>query len=184
MSNLIYIKPPGSDNSAAGFESPLAMIKECHRRIESQCQTLKRMVPHLKIHGSDVAAIQAANAVMRYFELAAPLHHADEERDLFPAMIESMAGSDAVCLHIIINDLLAEHEEIDQVWRSLNTTLRIIASGQSIMLDETTVDIFETLHVRHIACEEQEVLPMAERLLSDRTLAEIGRSMQARRLIH
>lgn len=34
---------------------------------------------------------------MRYFDTAAR-HHEDEEQDLFPALLESMAGSDAVCL--------------------------------------------------------------------------------------
>jgi hypothetical protein len=55
-------------------------------------------VPHLAAHGADEEARAAAASVMRYFDSSANHHHDDEEHDLFPALIESMAGSDAVCL--------------------------------------------------------------------------------------
>ena len=46
---------------------------------------------------------------MRDFDTSARHHHDDEERDLFPALIESMAGSDAVCLRELTAALTAEH---------------------------------------------------------------------------
>jgi hypothetical protein len=41
------------------------MLKECHRRVEDQCDTLLRLVPHVAAHGSDAAAAEAAAAVVR-----------------------------------------------------------------------------------------------------------------------
>jgi len=89
---------PGFSVPAAGTEAPPEMLSACHRRVEHQCATLRRLVPHLAAHGADSAARTATTNVWRYFETSAKHHHADEEEDLFPAPLESMAGSDAVCL--------------------------------------------------------------------------------------
>jgi hemerythrin-like domain-containing protein len=175
------IAPPGSGAAAVGFDSPLAMLAECHRRVERQCATLARLAPHLAANGSDTAAREAALGVLRYFETAAPNHHADEEQDLFPALIESMAGSDAVCLRQIIDRLLAEHRALDQRWAALRRTLRAVADGQAAALDGADVEAFSALYARHIALEEGELLPMAARLLADDELRRIGDAMRARR---
>lgn len=89
---------PGHSAPAVGFEVPLEMLAACHLRVQDQCSTLLRLVTHIAAHGPDRPAQEAATAVMRYFDTSARHHHDDEERDLFPALIESMAGSDAVCL--------------------------------------------------------------------------------------
>ena len=98
---------PGQNHPSASFEVPLEMLAACHQRIVQQCDTLNRLLPHLAAHGADLQAQQAAQAVLRYFDQAAVDHHADEEQDLFPALLESMAGSDAVCLRELIDVLFA-----------------------------------------------------------------------------
>jgi hemerythrin-like domain-containing protein len=107
---------PGHSAPTAGFEAPLEMLSACHYRIERQCSTLRRFVPHLATHGTDIEARTAAPHVMRYFDTSAKHHHADEEENLFPALIESMAGSDAGCLRELIEGLSAEHRKIAARW--------------------------------------------------------------------
>lgn len=181
MAGLLHIAPPGPAVAAAGFDAPLAMLAECHRRVERQCATLARLVPHLAAHGSDAAAREASTAVLRYFDTAAPKHHADEEEDLFPALIESMAGSDAVCLRDIIGALHADHRELDRRWALLRRSLSAIASGEPATLRADDVQAFGDLYAQHIAREEGELLPMAERLLDEATLGRIGAAMRRRR---
>ena len=82
---------PGHTAPDGGFEVPLEMLSACHHRVERQCATLRRLVAHLATRGADADAAAAAAAVLRYFDSAAKDHHADEEQDLFPALIESMA---------------------------------------------------------------------------------------------
>lgn len=180
MTTLVNIGSPGSQ-SPVTFDTPLAMLAECHRRIEKQCRTLERLVPHLEEHGSDQAAAQAATAVLRYFEEAAPKHHADEEQDLFPALIESMAGSDAVCLRQLIDGLQEQHLAFERKWAALRPVLQAVAAQQPATLNGAEVQDFCALYAGHISREEGELLPMAERLLSDEALTAIGRAMQARR---
>lgn len=172
---------PGHSAPAAGFEVPLEMLAACHLRVESQCATLRRLVPHLVRHGADRQACDAARAVMRYFDTSARDHHADEEVDLFPALIESMAGSDAVCLRGLTAALCADHRELEHRWHALRRTLEQVAGGSTSALAADEVEDFVGLYERHIAREEAELLPMAARLLGDAELDRIGLAMRRRR---
>ena len=171
---------PGS-GSAAGFDEPLEMLSACHERIQKQCATLRRLPAHLAAHGADEDARQAATNVMRYFDTAGRNHHADEECDLFPALLESMAGSDAVCLRDIIAVLTREHREVDSAWRNVRAQLESLTRGDASALDASAVDDLISRHARHIAREEEELLPMAKRLLSEDQVQALGRAMRARR---
>lgn len=175
---------PGHSAPTAGFEVPLEMLSACHLRIERQCSTLRRLVPHLTTHGADDEARTAAANVLRYFDTSAKHHHADEEVDLFPALIESMAGSNPVCLRELTAALAAEHRELEARWQRVRVVLERVVAGDLVSLEaeeaedvEALVDLYE----RHIEREEQELLPMAARLLSDDDLERVGRAMRERR---
>jgi len=157
------------------------MLAACHHRVESQCETLARLVPHVATHGSDENARVAAAAVLRYFDTAAVHHHADEEVDLFPALIESMAGSDAVCIQSLVASLQADHRTLESLWRRLRPALQKIAAGEAQPLLADDVTPLVDLYALHMAREEAELLPMAARLLNDTALDEVGRAMRARR---
>ena len=172
---------PGHSAPAAGFEVPLAMLSACHYCIEHQCATLRRLIAHLPTHGADTEARTAANAVMRYFDTSAKQHHIDEEIDLFPALIESMAGSDAVCLRGMTDRLTADHRELDAHWQRLRIGLERVVAGDSVSLRAADVEALVSLYEQHINSEERELLPMAARLLSDDALERIGRAMRKRR---
>lgn len=175
------VELPGHSAPTAGFEVPLEMLAACHLRVESQCATLLRLVPHVAAHGADEPAREAAAAVLRYFDTAAVHHHADEEVDLFPALIESMAGSDAVCLRELVAALTADHRELERRWRGLRRALEALANGHGATLAADEVQAFVQRYQEHIAREEAELLPMAARLLSDAELDRIGLAMRARR---
>lgn len=172
---------PGHGAPAVGFEVPLEMLAACHGRVQHQCETLLRLRDHLRDHGPDLPAQEAARAVMRYFDTAARHHHEDEEQDLFPALLESMAGSDAACLREITAALCSDHRALEQRWAALRQGLRQVAEGSAPALDGAEVSGFVQAYAQHIAREERELLPMAARLLSAAELDRIGLAMRARR---
>lgn len=172
---------PGHHAPAAGFEVPLEMLAACHGRVQAQCSTLQRLLPHLAAHGADNAAREAATAVMRYFDTAAVHHHADEEQDLFPALLEAMAGSDAVCIRDLTRSLASEHRLLEAHWQRLRAALAAVAAGDPGPLAPALVQHFTALYADHIAREEAELLPMAARLLDDATLDRVGLAMRQRR---
>lgn len=172
---------PGHGAPAVGFEVPLEMLSACHGRVERQCQTLRRLVPHLAAHGSDTDARKAAANVMRYFDTAAQDHHADEEVDLFPALLRAASGDDADHARTLVAQLLAEHRELAMHWQCVRGMLERIAAGESAALASTEVEAMVTRYEQHIAREEGDLMPMAARLLGPATLDDIGRAMRRRR---
>lgn len=172
---------PGHSASAAEFEVPLEMLHACLARIERECATLQRLLLHLAKHGADSEARSAAACVMRCFDTAARDHYADEEQDLFPALIESMAGSDAVCLRELTAGLAAEHRELEARWQRVRAALGRVVAGDSVSIEAASVQMLVGLCLRHIERVESELLPMAARLLSDEDLDRVGRAMRERR---
>ena len=172
---------PSFSAPAVGFEAPLEMLFACHDRIERQCATLRRLVPHLITHGANEEARAAAANLMRYFDTSARHHHADEEEDLFPALIESVAGSDAVCLRELVEALKEDHRALEASWQRVRVVLEQVVAGQSVALASEDVEALVGLYERHIEREEGEVFPMAARLLSEDDLARVGRTMRERR---
>jgi hemerythrin-like domain-containing protein len=172
---------PGFHSPSASTEAPLEMLSACHGRVERQCQTLQRLVAHLQANGADEAAQSAAGAVMRYFDTAARDHHADEEQDLFPALLEAVAGSDAVCLQALVQGLTDEHRQMEQQWSALREVLQPLSEGQATTLSAAAVERFVQAYASHIEREETELLPTAARLLGDADLARLGRAMRERR---
>lgn len=172
---------PGHAAPTASTDVPLEMLAACHLRIRHQCATLRRLADYLPTRGSDEQAQQAATAVLRYFDTAAAHHHADEEEDLFPALLESVAGSDPVCIRELIYTLEREHRRLDAAWRHLRKALVDIADGRQAVLDPAQVDGFVQAYERHIELEEADLLPLADRLLDQRQIEALGLAMRSRR---
>jgi len=85
---------------------------------------------------------------MRYFDTAASDHHADEEEDLFPALLEAVAGSDAVCIREMTRALVAEHRQLERHWPTLRRALVQVASGLADSLPLTELQAFVELYER------------------------------------
>ena|SRR5450830_20119 len=175
---------PGFQTPAAGFEVPLEMLSACHGRVERQCQTMLRLVPHLAANGPDQAAREAAQNVMRYFDTSAKHHHADEEEDLFPALLQSAPVTDLAQLRELIDALRAQHRQLEQAWAQLRPKLEGISLATKAELDAHEVGRMVDLYRSHIAREEAELLPLAARLLGQAQLETVGRAMRLRRGIH
>lgn len=178
MNDLGLLEPAAP---VVGFEAPLEMMAASHRRIEELCATLMRLVAHLDSDGADLHAQQAASALMHGFDEATTQHHAEQESDLFPALIDSMAGSDAHCLQALTQGLAAEHRQFEQRWRVLRRWLSQVAGGQSSAAPGADPAAFVDACRQYMARERAELLPMAARLLSDAELDRIGQAMRARR---
>ena len=143
---------------------------------------LRRLVPHVAAHGVDRAASEAAQAVLRYFDLAAPDHHADEEQDLFPALLESMAGSDAVCLRELIVALtLAAPRARSPLAGAAPGAGCASPPAKPWRWTRRWCGGWSRAYRQHLAREDAELLPMAARLIGDAPLQQIGRAMRLRR---
>lgn len=166
---------------APDFSRPLEALKACHARIRSQCDTLRQLVLHMNEHGGDAQARQAAAGVMRYFDTAARHHHEDEEDDLLPRMMSAATRSRGTQLTRLVADIATEHRMMSKLWIDLRAALQEISAGEAVQLDPLSVDRFVKLYLTHMALEESNVIPLAEMLLDNAALAELGASMARRR---
>lgn len=172
---------PGFSAPAAGFEAPLEMLAACHGRVERQCETLLRLVPHLAANGPDAAAREAAQNVMRYFDTSARHHHADEEEDLFPALLDAAPAAELPALRKLVAALQAQHRELEQAWGEVRRMLDGVQLGTRRELDAAAVERLVGLYRCHIAREEAELLPPAAHILGPAQLDRVGGAMRARR---
>jgi len=166
----------------AGFDEPLEMLLACHRRIEKQLETLKRLRAHLATEGVDPEASAAAQSVLRYFGKSAADHHHDEEQDVFPLLEERMGTSgDAVRFRALRACLEADHRELEGAWHRLKKPLEGVAEGLMRTLPETDVRAFASAYANHILAEEMALTEFFQRWLDDRDREALGRAMAARR---
>ena len=167
--------------NAPSLEEPLEMLEACHERIEAQLRTLERLLDYLPRHGADEQARQAASNVLRYFELAGPNHHEDEERNLFPTLIELAGAEDAAAVRALVADLLADHVRMAEALDVVRRQLAPIAEGIAAALEENSVRRLSGLYRQHIGKENRGLLPLARRLLSQADVDALSRAMTARR---
>jgi hemerythrin-like domain-containing protein len=163
-----------------GADGPLELLSRLHARTLRHCAMLRQLATHMAECGSDEEARRDARTLLHYFDIGPPQYHSDEEEDLFPALLESMAGSDPVCLRDLATTMAREHRTLESMWARLRKTLAAVAGGQEASLDGAEVEAFVALNQSHIEREETELLPMASRLLTDDALAQVRESMRER----
>ena len=168
----------------AGFDEPLEMLQGCHRRIERQLETLRRLRIHLAERGVDPEASVAAQAVLRYFALAAANHHEDEEKDLFPMLEARIADAgEADRFRAFREGLENDHRALEAAWARVRKPLEAIADGLSRPLPDADVQAFVSAYERHILAEEATLLELCNRWLGDADRETLGRAMAARRKV-
>jgi hemerythrin-like domain-containing protein len=166
----------------AGFDDPLEMLLGCHRRIERQLETLKRLRMHLEKKGVDAEASSAAEGVLRYFGKAAANHHDDEERDLFPLLEQRIEDpGERARFQQFRDGLLADHRVLEAAWQRIRKPLEGIAEGLARPLTDADVQAFVDGYTRHILTEEKTLREFFDRWLGDDDRQALGRSMAARR---
>lgn len=172
--------------AAPGPDDPVGMLMACHRRLEGRLETLTRVVEVYRLRDEERydQAAGAIGLVIRHLHGPTRTHHEDEELSLFPRMI----AHDAEAAGKVIAALEAEHETLESRWAALLPILVGLAEG-----DEPTdalvaqlaagVEALVAAYRAHIRIEDEELYPMAKRLLADTDIAAVGREMAARRHI-
>jgi hemerythrin-like domain-containing protein len=166
---------------APDFSQPLDLLSACHRRIGDFTGMLLKLPDHLRQHGTDAEAIQAAERALKYFDTAGQHHHDDEEENLFPMLRDAATRQGNAEILVLLDDLLAQHVEMNQSWQALRPLLQDLAQGKTIFVESLPVQQFANLYRRHIPLEENFILPFAERTLTPSQIAALGKAMAHRR---
>lgn len=172
---------PGFDTPAVGFEQPFELLAACHERVRCSLGLLDRLIAHIDHYGHDANARSAASDVLRYFDLAAPLHHQDEELHVFPLL----AGGVDTDLAATVAALHADHLQMQALWDDLRTPLcawaRPCATGVISGAARHQAAEFARLSLAHVQTEERVVFPAARARIDATRLARMSADMQGRR---
>lgn len=165
---------------APSFAQPLDMLTACHDRLQRMLALLDRLRAYLPQHGADAQARQAAIDVMRYFDVASPAHHRDEELHVFPPLLAPGAPAQAE----LVARLLRDHQAMDAAWTPARAVLSAIAEGTLAALPaqaQAALDRFASLHADHLRAEEAMAYPAVRALLPPDAVAAMGAEMASRR---
>ncbi len=145
----------------ADFNDPLALLRDCHRRIEHFLNVLIRVVHEAHGGALDEPHRQALESALLYFKFAAVRHTHDEEQSLFPRM-RAVRDGEVDAVMAALDELEADHvsahvahhrvEEICRQWLAENR----LPAG----LTEDLVGILDRLaevYHRHIALEDSRI---------------------------
>jgi hemerythrin-like domain-containing protein len=159
---------------AASFDQPFELLAGCHDRVRRSLALLQRLVEHVRAHGADAQARSAADDVLRYFDIAGPQHHLDEEKHVLPLL---EASGDAALIDAA-HKLRADHRQLDAQWQTLRGLLVTLDDVDALARE---ADAFVALYDTHLPLEDELVFPAAQRLMPARGLDAMSREMAARR---
>lgn len=167
----------------AGFDDPIGMLKDCHRRIEQFLHVLCLVVeraPGRKLTEEEAGAVRSA---LNYFKIGGQRHTADEEESLFPRMRAQQATATAVKE---IEALELDHRQADDLHVAVENLYTSWLAGKAPSAEElrqlrAATERLKQLYEGHIRIEESLVFPRAAEGLDTQALAAIGEEFRARR---
>lgn len=159
---------------------PFDVLDACHQQMVTALAQMSDLVAHLQNHGVDGQAQAMAKNIFMFFMNTARQHHIDEERHVFPALINS--GNDDLVQATL--RLQQDHSWIEEDWLELAPQFESIAAGYNwFNIDQLAlaVPVFQALYQDHMALEESLIYPEAKVRIAEWDLQGMGREMAMRR---
>lgn len=184
LSRIETVMPVQIGAKTHSFSDPTALLSDCHRRIEMFLGSLERVADVIdKPLEADARA--ALDSSLRYFREAAPKHTADEEESLFPRL-RDISNSDLQSTLAKLNALEIEHRHADALHAEVDALGRRCLRCDALSTSEATqfrnaVGELASIYKEHIRIEDEEVFPVAARILSNKEKSDIAGEMASRR---
>jgi hemerythrin-like domain-containing protein len=165
----------------SGFDDPIGMLADCHRRVEGFLGILCIVVERAQdreLTDEEKSAVQSA---IHYFRLGGQRHTADEEESLFPRL----RGKPNPAIDVIA-ELQSDHRRANRLHDSIENIYLTWISGGKLAPDEreqllSQTGQLEELYSAHILMEETVVFPYAAKVLDSEVIAKIGAEFKMRR---
>ena len=164
-----------------GFDDPIGMLKDCHRRIESFLGILCVVVNRAEGRSLSDEERDAIKAALQYFRTGGQRHTADEEESLFPRLRQSHAKSFEE-----IDRLENDHHEASNLHGTVEELYSTWIESGVLGSDEIKHLLSQTtrlkqLYSEHIQVEETIVFAHAVQVLDSHAIAAIGTEFRFRR---
>lgn len=161
-------------------EGPLSGFSRCHASILPQLDALAEL-PALLAAAARARAV--ATATLALFREQVLDHHAEEENELFPAVLRSaMPGDEYATAQALVQRLTAEHRTLEALWKRVKGAVGAAAKGKPVHIDSDAVAELVRSFSLHARLEEEEFLPLAETILgrNGNHMAALGLALHMR----
>jgi hypothetical protein len=166
-----------SRDAAGGL--PIHGFSRCHEGIRAHLRSLAELARQT---GATAQTRDIARHALQSFRGAMYDHHAEEEKELFPAVLAASNAAEYGALRALAEWLTADHRGIETLWTAIEPGLEQLALGESVQLDTAAVTDLVTRYEAHARQEEEQFLPLAETILArkDPSMAALGLSLHMR----
>ncbi len=162
---------------ATDFSNGLQVIQNYHDDFLNRGKALITLVDTLRLEGmSETLANQCINSHCHYTH-ACLLHHQDEEKGLFPLIVNQSPLIDGM-----LERLTLDHEEIEEEWEALGSRLSQPEHIRDFGELQTLARAFEKVLREHLTRENEDFLPQINALLTPEQRLESGEIMQQLRI--
>lgn len=168
-----------------GFDEPLGLLSDCHRRIERFLGGMSVIASRLRGGPLDEGNRKALEQAIAYFATSGPRHTADEEESLFPRLRAS-SDSRAASARETLRGLEADHRDAERRHAEVERLVRrwiqddMLPPGDTDLL-RSHLDALASTYERHIHVEDHDLFPAAAQVLSSEDIEKVGREMAQRR---
>lgn len=172
--------PSASSSTPGSAEQPLDNFSQCHVGILAQMQEFAALPALIE---PAARARRIAGNMLAFFPCVVREHHAEEEQELFPAVLGASAkGAERELVQVMVERLTAEHRQLEAMWSRLESPLTAVAKGRDSDLDASAVQRLVATYTDHALYEEQQFLPLAQALLGRNSnhMAALGLSIHLR----
>lgn len=157
---------------------PFKALDACHQQIQAHLDALNDLMQRLQTDSSSAHLRQRAHDIEAFFSATARDHHAEEDRSVFPRLLQS----DDAALIQAVERLRQDHGWIEQNWIELAPMLRAVAQGEDWVEPtelQHAIEVFAALCQDHIRIEEEQVYPAAKARAAADAAAQAQRLGQA-----
>jgi len=165
--------------------SPLNEFSGCHDGIIRNFHRLRELAERYR-NGEEPSGLKkTARQLLEFFEDVVRDHHAEEEEELFVAVLQNLEGEDEQTARQAreqIRQLTVEHRELEALWASIEDDLQRLARGKPASLDAGRAAELAERYLAHAELEENEFLPLAARILDKQAMSALGLSLHLRHM--
>lgn len=163
------------DTRSVTFAEPIEMLLACHGKVRRFCGQVKLLPDYIAEHGRNDVVLQTVKQIRQYFNVAAPLHHEDEEQDFFPLLLQYAPEAQTG-----VDELQRQHATLHANWAALDAEFEQLQQDATYRPDAETLARFTAAYDVHLAVEEP-LFELGKQKVPQEKLAEIGKIMAARR---
>lgn len=161
-------------------QAPLNGFSQCHAGILAQLDALAGL-PALMAAAAQARSV--ATKTVELFQHSVFEHHAEEESELFSAVLRSAdSGSERDLVQGIVERLTREHRAIESLWKRVQPAVSATAKGKPAEVDAPAVAELVHAYGTHARFEETEFLPLAQTILgrNGNHMAALGLALHMR----